>query len=193
MPTEKFLAMEENLGVAARLDLGVVWGGIPLRGLTGPESGSFSRDVYYFEFAEDKRHNVWFEPEKREWLKYLASEAGSQGDSSDWVTPLKENDHGLLEKYSTCIERAGENWDNFPTIKPEHTDGLGAYFTLSVVSAGWQTVALVLVDKQLAEKVTRKHLVNAEEGNGAEGESKLDKRNPPPLPSLFKANLWTRG
>ncbi|GBF61651.1 F-box protein [Trichophyton mentagrophytes] len=167
------------------LGLGSSLGGIPLRGLTEPESGSFSRDVYYFEFAEDKRHNVWFEPEKREWLKYLASEAGSQGDSSDWVTPLKENDHGLLEKYSTCIERAGENWDNFPTIKPEDTDGLGAYFTLSVASAGWQTVALVLVDKQLAEKVRRKHLVNAEEGNGAEETPryKWELQKYPPLPT----------
>lgn len=174
------------------LGLGSILGGVPLRGLTEPDSESFSRDVCYFEFAEEKRHNVWFEPEKREWLEYLASEAGSQGDSSDWLMPLKENDHGLLEKYTTCIERAGENWDNFPGIRPEDTDGLGAYFTLSVASAGWQTVALVLVDKELAEKVRRKHLVNAEEGNGAESESKLNKRNPPSLSQFYARRVFGR-
>ncbi|EFE36820.1 uncharacterized protein ARB_04346 [Trichophyton benhamiae CBS 112371] len=155
-------------GGCGSLGLGSALGGTPLRGLTGPESEYFDEDVYYFEFAEEKRHNVWFEPEKREWLKYLAREAESEEDSLDWLTPLKENDHGLLEKYSTCIERAGEHWDNFPDIKPENTDGLGAYFVLSVASAGWQTVALVLVDKELAEKVRRKHLVNVEESNDAE-------------------------
>lgn len=181
-------------GGCGSLGLGSALGGTPLRGLTGPESEYFDEDVYYFEFAEEKRHNVWFEPEKREWLKYLAREAESEEDSLDWLTPLKENDHGLLEKYSTCIERAGEHWDNFPDIKPENTDGLGAYFVLSVASAGWQTVALVLVDKELAEKVRRKHLVNVEESNDAEGESKLDKRNPPsPSPIPCKACLWTRG
>ncbi|KAK2852137.1 hypothetical protein FQN49_005336, partial [Arthroderma sp. PD_2] len=144
------------------LGLGSDLGGIPFRGLTMDEENRRYSDAYYFPYAEDKRHDVWFEPEKRHWLLHLSDAAVSRQGSSDWIMPFRENRQGLMEKYSTCVERAGDNWDDFPDIKAEDPDCLGAYFALSVAAAGWQTVALVLVNEELAEKVRRKHLIDPE-------------------------------
>ncbi|EEQ32371.1 hypothetical protein McanMca71_006461 [Microsporum canis] len=186
------------------LGLGSYQGGIPFRGLTlDGENRRFS-DVYYLPYAEDKRHNVWFEPEKQKWLKHLTDEAAPRDGSSDWLTPLTENRQGLMEEYSTCVERAGDNWDNYPDIKAEDPDGLGAYFALSVASAGWQNVALVLVNQDLADKVKRKHLINATGSNSSKDRPKYkwELQTYPPLPtddhgkidfSMYDFDTWVYG
>ncbi|KAF3483657.1 uncharacterized protein GIQ15_02981 [Arthroderma uncinatum] len=160
------------------LGLGSVMGGIPFRGLTMDDEDRRYSDAYFFPYARDKRHNVWFEPEKQEWLVHLSDVAVPRDGSSDWIMPLRENRQGIMKKYSTCIERAGDNWGNFPDIKARDPDGLGAYFALSVASAGWQTAALVLVNDELAGAVRRKHLIDPEQNGNFYGKSKLEHPQP---------------
>lgn len=176
------------------LGLGSLLGGIPFRSLTSRGEGHLQHlsDVTYYSFAENRLHHIWFEPEKRLWLFYLNDESRSMGIYPDWLRPLQDNRQGILEKYSPCVERAGDSWDDFPDIKAEDPDGLGAYFALNVASAGWQSAALVLVNENLARKIRAKHIdfeadvVNEDDdsegggGGSGRGGSKSHATRPPP-------------
>ncbi|PGH17620.1 hypothetical protein AJ79_00981 [Helicocarpus griseus UAMH5409] len=136
--------------------------GVPFRGLK--YSGIIRRsDLVKFPFTENSSspRYVWFEPEKKQWLGYLNHQISDSRKlvSRKWGSSLIHNTQGLLEKYSECIERQGEAWSDFPDIKEQDPDGLGAYFALSVAAAGWQSAALVLVNADLAQKIKDKHVL----------------------------------
>jgi SCF-associated factor 1 len=145
------------------LGLGSLVGGLPFRSLTFVSPGarlSFRRDITRFPFAENSIRYVWFEREKMLWLGYLYQQSQDGTEVEAWLTALEQNQQGLLERYSSCIEKEGESWDDFTDIKELDPDGLGAYFALNVGAAGWHCAALVLVNEDLAAKVRAKHILD---------------------------------
>lgn len=103
---------------------------------------------------------VWFEPEKRDWITFLAcggsdpvearermrmcSETVVQGEVSDWV---EIEGRAWGERFLTPDELE----ERRNRVDDEEEEGLGtAYFALSVTAAGWHSGAVVLVNDDLA-------------------------------------------
>ena len=56
---------------------------------------------------------------------------------------------------SEWVEQQGRDWEQKFGLQADDEDGLGAYFALSVTAAGWHSGALVLVNEDLAQKISK--------------------------------------
>lgn len=95
---------------------------------------------------------VWFEREKRAWVKFLASGGKDPGEAAERMR-LWQTEVGVMGEVSEWVEQRGRDWDKRADVQHADEDGLGAYFALSVAAAGWHSGALVLVNEGLAERV----------------------------------------
>ncbi|OJD24078.1 hypothetical protein ACJ73_04566 [Blastomyces percursus] len=127
-------------------------------------------EKYPFVEKSSSPQYVWFEPEKKLWLGYLRQlSQADEGNAASWGKWLTFNSQGLLEQYSKwiqplCIERQGEAWGDFPDVKEQDPDGLGSYFAVSIAAGGSQSVALVLVNEDLAKQIKDKHVLEYNSG-----------------------------
>ncbi|KAF2105082.1 hypothetical protein NA57DRAFT_30831 [Rhizodiscina lignyota] len=128
--------------------------------LRGIRSQGFARDGKLLPHAYARGRQVWFQPEKRVWLEFLA--AGGKYPSTALArgrTPVSgppdiiTRAQNMQGEVSEWIEQRGRAWDKRPEIREEDEDGLGAYFALSVAAAGWHSGALVLVNEELVKKI----------------------------------------
>jgi SCF-associated factor 1 len=115
-----------------------------------------NRDGTLVPHAEHHPHYIWFEEDKRNWLYRLSHTA--QKSSAHERRNAIIADLALQGEFSEWIEQEGLAWDDFPDIRAQDPDGLGAYFALTVAAAGWHSCALVLVNDDLAKQVKIKHI-----------------------------------
>lgn len=151
-------------------------------GLSGVESGCRFRglkrgapqqpdDGILLPVAQRRGRQVWFEPEKKDWLTWMEScvlggnfkDAGGRPAIESWTS--SEQQWGA---FSEWVEQEGRNWREGPLGKvtnesgaaggsqSEHYDDLEAYFTIGIAAAGWHSGALVLVDEDKADHVRSK-------------------------------------
>ncbi|KAF2225892.1 regulator of chromosome condensation 1/beta-lactamase-inhibitor protein II [Elsinoe ampelina] len=121
---------------------------------------------------------VWFEPEKREWIKYIASGGYNpqeaverirmcshptvQAEVSEWI---EQEGNAWADKYSQApydpTRSSAESTSSFRTAEEEavSNDNLAPYFALSVTAAGWHSGALVLVNGPAAKKLRENCIV----------------------------------
>ncbi|KXL42900.1 hypothetical protein M433DRAFT_70946 [Acidomyces richmondensis BFW] len=103
-------------------------------------------------YTEGRR--VWFEHEKRDWIKFLtAGGVDPQESAARMRMALGSPDVRCQGEVSEWVEQQGRDWESKFNLRNEDDDGLGAYFALSVTAAGSHSGALVLVNEDLAEKV----------------------------------------
>ncbi|KAF1990015.1 RCC1/BLIP-II, partial [Aulographum hederae CBS 113979] len=95
---------------------------------------------------------VWFQREKRAWIRFLASGAADPGEAAERLRMIVREEDAQAE-VSDWVEQEGRNWDKRKDVVREGDDGLGAHFALSVAAAGWHSGALVLVNEDLEERV----------------------------------------
>lgn len=95
---------------------------------------------------------IWFEKEKRDWLRFMATGGKDPEEASERLL-LSMRDHAIMGEVSEWFEQESRNWDKRPELKDADEDGLGVHFALSVSAAGWHSGALVLVNDTLAEKL----------------------------------------
>ncbi|KAJ9658395.1 hypothetical protein H2198_003679 [Neophaeococcomyces mojaviensis] len=154
------------------LGLGDAFQGAKLRALysTGPQG--LRLDSKLRPVADLKGRQVWFEPEKLDWLKHLQAAAEKNltehPDEPYWNDIL--NDPAKQAMFSEWIEQEGRHWEDGPltfnasldqSIKKMELDSsedshVGAYFALAIGAAGWHTGALVLVDEEKADRTHQK-------------------------------------
>ncbi|EEH40988.2 hypothetical protein PAAG_02964 [Paracoccidioides lutzii Pb01] len=133
--TQHFHAIHANGKISTH---GIDSGGFGALGLVGNKSPQY----------------VWFEPEKKDWLGYLREVCDRRGENPlNWNFALSTNTGDLLDTYNECIEGKGESWADFPDIKAQSPDRLGAYFAVSVAAAGWRSAALILIDDGHSEYI----------------------------------------
>lgn len=89
---------------------------------------------------------VWFQSQTRAWLEGLARGVDPEV-GRERVEAIATNLE-IRGEVSEWVEQRGRNWDI------EGKDGLGAYFSLSVAAAGWHSGSLVLVNDELAQRIT---------------------------------------
>ena len=118
-------------------------------------------------FWKDGKTEVWFEPEKRNWLssmvgKMFQPESKARGDM---ISRGQMEANKIMTEW---IEREGRAWSRGPTTLDYdagdqtvtgNEEELPAYFALKVSAAGWHSAALVLVDDEKAERVRQKFIV----------------------------------
>lgn len=177
-----------GLGLSGAYDAGASF----LRGLRAqgqPHMGGMtSRDLAMLDWvAQETGSQVWFEPEKMQWLASLysryiesmkpimnetANEAEREtlrAENDEWKSFYAQRDTNVNVQtiVSAWIEQEGRNWASRSATAPGDVEKTGngakdtshsAYFCLSIAAAGWHSGALVLVDDEAAEKTRRSYL-----------------------------------
>jgi len=142
-----------------------------LRGIRYAGMGGDGRLVPH-AYTEGRR--IWFEEEKRQWIKFLTSGGADAEEAAGRIRmAIGSPDLNGQGEVSEWIEQQGRDWEEKYGLKDQDEDGLGAYFALSVTAAGWHSGALVLVNEELAQKISHAceipdpKAVPAEEGEQA--------------------------
>jgi SCF-associated factor 1 len=104
-------------------------------------------------YTEGRR--IWFEEEKRQWIKFLTSGGADPEEAAGRVRmAIGSPDLAGQGEVSEWVEQQGRDWEEKYGLQDQDEDGLGAYFALSVTAAGWHSGALVLVNEELAQKIS---------------------------------------
>lgn len=163
------------------LGLGHSSTGSRFRGLVEVPHG-VPRDSKLLPVADLRGRELWFEPEKREWLSWMEEQSRRLGGALDILNSTEGK-----TMFSEWVEQEGRHWVEGPmdsrpkTIpdwssdRPPATSGLdynnlGAYFAISVAAAGWHSGALVLVDEHKAEEVRSRWTVTQYTSRSLPGE-----------------------
>lgn len=112
----------------------------------------FNLDRSLLPYAYYRGRQVWFQPEKKKWLDYLASGGFDSEEAKERLKMCSWN-LAVRGQLSEWIEQQGRAWDQKPENKQKDEDGLGAYFALGVTAAGWHSGALVLVNDDLVNAI----------------------------------------
>jgi SCF-associated factor 1 len=123
-----------------------------LRGIRYAGMGGDGRLVPH-AYTEGRR--IWFEEEKRQWIKFLTSGGADAEEAAERIRmAIGSPDLNGQGEVSEWIEQQGRDWEEKYGLQDQDEDGLGAYFALSVTAAGWHSGALVLVNEELAQKIS---------------------------------------
>jgi SCF-associated factor 1 len=123
-----------------------------LRGIRYSGMGGDGRLVPH-AYTEGRR--IWFEEEKRQWIKFLTSGGADPEEAAGRVRmAIGSPDLAGQGEVSEWVEQQGRDWEEKYGLQDQDEDGLGAYFALSVTAAGWHSGALVLVNEELAQKIS---------------------------------------
>jgi SCF-associated factor 1 len=123
-----------------------------LRGIRYSGMGGDGRLVPH-AYTEGRR--IWFEEEKRQWVKFLTSGGADPEEAAGRVRmAIGSPDLAGQGEVSEWVEQQGRDWEEKYGLQDQDEDGLGAYFALSVTAAGWHSGALVLVNEELAQKIS---------------------------------------
>ena len=155
-----------------QLGLGRVQTGARFRGLG--LVGGMSRDAVLHPLAERRGRQIWFEPEKKDWLAWLSNSANAYVTGFFQGASVQEDNRTAM--FTEWVEQEGRHWKDGPqssqkagTSTNPSTGGadyesLNAYFAITIAASGWHSGALVLVDDDKAYEVRSKYIkVNKEE------------------------------
>ena len=133
------------------------------RGLRRDPTG---RDGMLHPIAEIRGRQIWFEPEKKDWLQWMENELKRKDFNHEGGAAVQAWDDWDREgMFSEWVEQEGRNWGDGPNgsgIAREKKDSkdsyedLDPYFTIAIAAAGWHSGALVLVDEEKAHEVRDK-------------------------------------
>ena len=147
------------------LGLGDTNSGARFRGLQTSRT-PFDRDGRLLGIANRRGRRVWFEREKREWLKWMETAI-----QTTTTPPLRPEVFTVLDEqpdkqavFSEWVEQEGRAWGCEQSSEnrgndPMARDLLGAYFAISIAAAGWHSGALVIVDDEMAERKRKMMIV----------------------------------
>jgi len=188
------------------LGLGDLQAGARFRGLYRRNPVSRA-DAYISDTAYLRGRQVWFEPQRKDWLQWLEERLRLLDVKVDGRTALEILQDGSNEQaaFSEWIEQEGKHWDEGPAATPDRLlqknseekrsagdySHLGAYFSIAIAAAGWHSGALVLVDEDQAHEV-RSLWVVAKHHDDDDSKSR-------PMPGAFESlnvneeeYVWTR-
>ncbi|RMD44953.1 hypothetical protein DV735_g4, partial [Chaetothyriales sp. CBS 134920] len=153
-----------------QLGLSHLYHGGRFRGLRNAATGP---DAILHPIALRRGRQIWFEPEKKDWLEWLENELRKGDFPHSGRLPIEEwDDWDRQALFSEWIEQEGRHWADGPreggaqgeeaelkkkTDTEDREEGsyedLDPYFTIAIAAAGWHSGALVLVDEDKAAQV----------------------------------------
>ncbi|KIV87515.1 hypothetical protein PV11_03054 [Exophiala sideris] len=162
------------------------------RGLRRVRPGLGRIDAQLLPVANLRGRQVWFEPERKDWLHWLEDQLKQEhlNDGSRSAREIFDNDTNKQSAFSEWIEQEGKHWDEGPADasttsassksaqKGDSGDyaNLGAYFPITIAAAGWHSGALVLFDEDRAHEIRNKWVVSKEQ----------DEEDQHPMPGAFQ-------
>lgn len=135
-----------------------------------------SSDYDLLPIAARRGRQVWFEPEKKDWLEWLekASEDSLRQTSAYGDHPYQkiQDSPSVQAAFSEWVEQEGRHWEDGPekdesshqaarSGSAQDYDSLGAYFAISVTAAGWHSGALVMVNEEKAVSIRGKWMIKS--------------------------------
>jgi len=174
--------------------LGLGGHGDPEGRLRGIRYQAFGGDGRLVPHAYSEGRRVWFEEEKRQWIKFLTAGGVDPAEAAERMrAALGSPEVRCQGEVSEWIEQQGRDWESKFGVRGGDDDGLGAYFALSVTAAGWHSGALVLVNEDLALKVKNACEIpdrpnegtdeSVEDNTGGTSDNGSDTAPAPPSPS----------
>lgn len=174
-------SLGRDSGSCGQMGLGDPNTGARFRGLHR-DVHQVSRDAVLLPVAERKGRQIWFEPEKKDWLDWLETTLKSREFklADDRPAVREWDDLARAGMFSEWVDQEGRNWKKGPqtltnssppdwsAASPEPKpatdyDDLSPYFAIGIAAAGWHSGALVLVDETTAHDVRAKWLVQQDE------------------------------
>ena len=176
-------ALGRDSGSCGQMGLGDPGTGGRFRGLHRDQMQA-SRDAFLLPIAERTGRQIWFEPEKKDWLSWL-EETLKQKDFKHDDGQLAYRIWDNLQRsdlFSQWTDQEGRHWKNGPQRASDAAeagpstgqgdestqtdyDDLEPYFAITVAAAGWHSGALVLVDEEKAHLIREKWFVHHDEGD----------------------------
>ncbi|KAI9793113.1 MAG: hypothetical protein M1816_001011 [Peltula sp. TS41687] len=158
-------------------------------GLGSSSEGGLLRGVWYTQVewtpegdSQQQWRQVWFSPEQREWLRYMANGGIDQEAGRASIRGFLQHPATHLQ-VADSIEKNGSDWDLHPDLDDD-TQPWGrsepAYLVLSIAAAGWHCGALVLANQKKIRKMYHAHAGFLPPFNGFE--------QPPTSTALSDAN-----
>ncbi|KAK4631587.1 hypothetical protein CLAFUW4_03404 [Fulvia fulva] len=136
--------------------LGLGGSGTPENRLRGIRNQDIGGDGHLVPHAYTEGRQVWFEEEKRQWVRFLTSGGVDQAEAAERIRlAIGSPDVAAQGEVSEWIEQQGRDWESKFNVAGDSDGGLGAYFALSVTAAGWHSGALVLVNETTAQNLSR--------------------------------------
>ena len=134
--------------------LGLGGHGDPEGRLRGIRYSGLDGDGRLVPHAYSEGRRVWFEEEKRYWIKFMTSGGVDPAEAAERLR-MAIGSPGVTAQgeVSEWIEQEGRDWEEKLGVQRDAEDGLGSYFALSVTAAGWHSGALVLVNEELAGRL----------------------------------------
>lgn len=156
------------------LGLGNIPSGGRFRGL---RNKGWEGDAALLPAAEKSGRQVWFEPEKKDWLNWMEEKLGKGVLETSRVTQFLEENGRKQYLFSEWVEQEGRHWNEGPlghkqpqsdapsttTTQTSEDFHLDPYFTIAIAAAGWHSGALVLVDEQKAAETRSKWITKIED------------------------------
>lgn len=150
------------------------------------------RDGNLLPHAYTHGRRVWFEAEKKQWIKLLAS-GGNDPDEAKERMRMWQNETAVQGELSEWVEQRGRDWYDGLDLRDADEHGLGAYFALSVAAAGWHSGALVLVNDALAAQAKQRCIVeDASSAVEAAGEGAASGGRGLVASTIQRVNNWAR-
>ncbi|KAF2797529.1 hypothetical protein K505DRAFT_269299, partial [Melanomma pulvis-pyrius CBS 109.77] len=140
-----------------------------------------SRGIRYTGFHQDGKllahaythgRQVWFEPEKRQWIKFFTGGGTNPDEAKERIEQFVV-DPNTQGEVSEWFEQEGRDWDKDPDLRDADDDGLGSYFALSISAAGWHSSAIVLVNEKLAMRVRERCIIKDPQASVEEPEEEF--------------------
>jgi SCF-associated factor 1 len=157
------------------LGLGAVGTGGRFRGMYQVHPSAHA-DSLLRPIAQVRGREIWFEPERKDWLQWMEDELKQPFLASDGqpARTLFESEANAINHatFSEWIEQEGRHWEDGP-IHPlangvsesstkrnsEDYANLNSYFPIAIAAAGWHSGALLLHDEEKSHEVRDKWIV----------------------------------
>ncbi|KAF2156692.1 hypothetical protein K461DRAFT_219850 [Myriangium duriaei CBS 260.36] len=163
--------------------------------LRGIRYNGLSHDGKLVPHAYTTGRRVWFEPEKREWIKFLLS--GGR-DPQEAVERMRmTHDNNVQAEVSEWIEQEGNAWGtrndgHEPPPVVQEEDDLSPYFALSVTAAGWHSGSLVLVNDAAASRI-RANCIGRRYRWAGDSFPRLELSDGRVMPGTVEVSRWREG
>ena len=157
--------------MCGQLGLSGMPSGCRFRGLRPGAGGALGNEGVLLPIAERRGRQIWFEPEKKDWLSWMescVSDGNWKDESGQPAVAAWNGSNARWGAFSEWVEQEGRSWQEGPVSSAQESSAAGgrseqgdyedldAYFAIGIAAAGWHSGALVLVDENKALEIRSK-------------------------------------
>jgi SCF-associated factor 1 len=167
----KVLSFGRDSQMCGQLGLSDMNSGCRFRGLRPGAGGQPRSEGILLPIAERRGRQVWFEPEKKDWLQWMEAwvkRSNRRLEADHPASDVWDRSDERWGAFSEWVEQEGRHWYEGPHSNVQESTSAGGksgaedyenldpYFVIGIAAAGWHSGALVLVDEDKAHEIRSK-------------------------------------